>query len=174
MWLAVKTGMNDASVNRTRLLGLFVLLLGVVIVAPKLQSEGEATAKGTCPQEFPQTRMAATLLWKSPDVGYTAGDPSPVEPHHPDDLRLLQTATDADACARIHAAIPDSLKPLGLLAPRFAAFYEVGDRYVVPVEPSISPKEIDAEIRGERKMLDKVGITFVFDRELNVLAAVEN
>lgn len=168
--------MSEPTDNRTRLLGLLVLLLGVVIVVPHLRSqggEGGEPERRSCPQEFPQTRMAATLLWTTPDVGYTETPTTPVESHHPDDLRLLQTATDGDTCARIHAAIPDTLKPLGLLAPRFAAFYELGDLYVVPVEPSISVKEIDAEVRGE-KMIDKTGIVFVFDGEMNVLAAVEN
>lgn len=168
--------MSEPSDNRTRLLGLLVLLLGVVIVAPHLRSAGgeaDEPERRSCPQEFPQTRMAATLLWNTPDVGYAETPSTPVESYHPDDLRLLQTATDGDTCSRIHAAIPDTLKPLGILAPRFAAFYELGELYVVPVQPSVSVKEIDAEVRGER-MIEKVGIVFVFDGELNVLAAVEN
>lgn len=167
--------MSEPSDNRTRLLGLLVLLLGVVIAAPHLRSAGgeDGDEQRSCPQEFPQTRMAASLLWNTPDVGYTETPTTPVASHHPDDLRLLQTTTDGDTCARIHAAIPDTLKPLGLLAPRFAAFYELGDLYVVPVEPSISVKEIDAETRGEA-MIDRAGIVFVLDREMNVLAAVEN
>lgn len=164
--------MNQPGAPRTRLMGIMVLVLGVVIVVPKLRSEKEP-GKGACPQEFSQTRLASTLLWNTPDVGYEVAEPTPLDRYHPEDLRLLQTDTDAEACARIHAAIPDTLKPLGLFAPRFAAFYEIGDLYVVPVEPSISPKEINAAVRGE-KMIDKVGVVFVFDREMNVLAAVEN
>ncbi len=168
--------MSEPSDNRTRLLGLLVLLLGVVIVAPHLRSaggDGDEPEKRSCPQEFPQTRMAATLLWNVPDVGYTETPATPVDSYHPDDLRLLQTATDGDICSRIHAAIPDTLKPLGILAPRLATFYELGELYVVPVEPSISMKQVDAEGRGET-VIDRSGIVFVFDRELDVLAAVEN
>lgn len=165
--------MSEPSDNRTRLLGLLVVLLGVVIAAPHLRSEREEPGRRSCPQEFPQTRMAATLLWNVPDVGYAEPAPTPVDGYHPDDLRLLETDGDGETCGRIHAAIPDTLEPLGILAPRFAAFYQVGDVYVVPVEPALSPKEIDAEARGET-MIDKVGIVFVFDREMNVLAAIEH
>ena len=164
---------RDPGPNRTRLLGLLVLLLGVVIVAPHLRSEAQEPETASCPMEFPQTRMAATLLWNTPSVGYVEPEPTPVEGHHPEDLRLLETATDGEACARIHAAIPDSLKPIGLLAPRFAAFYEIGDLYVVPVEPRISAEEMEAEVRGER-ILDESGVVFVFDREMNVVTTVEN
>lgn len=164
--------MGRSNVHQTRLLGFLVLALGVVIALPKLRSE-EGPPTAACPQEFPQTLMAATLLWNRPDVGYVSPEASPIDAHHPDELRLLQGDADAADCARIGAAIPDTLKPLGLLAPRLAAYYAVGDLYVVPIVPRITPQEIEAEVRGER-MIDKVGITFVFDSEMNVVGAIEN
>lgn len=164
--------MSSANGSRTSVLALVVLAMAAAIALPALKREqGPATA--ACPPEFAQTRMAATLLWSTPDVGFAERPSTPVDGHHPDDLRLLETGSDGEACARIAAVIPDSLKPLGLLAPRFAAYYEVGDLYVVPVVPHVSPQEIDAEVRGER-YLDEVGVTFVYDRDLQLVAAVEN
>lgn len=164
--------MSASNPSRVRPLGMLILALGVGIGFSKLRSE-ESSGAGSCPREFAQTRMAATLLWNTPDVGYVDYGPSPVAGHHPDDLRVLVTETDAETCVRIAAVIPDSLKPLGLFAQRFAAFYELKDLYVAPVVPTVTPEEIAAEMRGER-MLDEVGVTFVLDRDLRVLAAVEN
>lgn len=164
--------MGRSNVRQTRLLGFLVLALGVVIALPKLRSE-EGPPEAPCPQEFPQTRMAATLLWSRPDVGFGATSVSPVDARRPEELRLLAGDTDAAACAAIGAAIPDSLKPLGILAPRYAAFYALGDLYVVPVVPRITPSEIQAEARGER-IVEKVGITFVYDADMNVVGAFPN
>lgn len=156
--------------SRTVFLGLLVLGMIAAIALPAVRRD--RPAGGTCPMEFAQTRMAAILMWNAPEFTLVRAA-SPGGRLHPDDLRLLETETDAEECAGIAAAIPDSLKPLGPMAPFQAAFYELDGLYVASVVPHLSPKEIDAAHRGE-SLEHKTGVTFVFDREMRVVATAEN
>jgi hypothetical protein len=139
--------------------------LGVVVVLV-CRAEPEANA---CPKEFPQTRLAATLLWSGQGHAW----PLPGSTASPEDLALLEDPADSELCSRLAAALPDTLPIGGLGAPYFTAFYELGDAYVVPIVPRVTPAEIDAEARGET-ILWKEGVTLVFDRDLEILLTAPN
>lgn len=156
--------------TRTVFLGLMVLGMIAAIALPAVRRD--RPDRGACPIEFAQTRMAAILLWNAPEFTLVRAA-SPTGRLHPDDLRLLETETDGEACAGIAAAVPDSLKPLGPMAPFHAAFYEIDGLYVAPVVPHLSPEEIDAAHRGE-SLEHRTGVTFVLDREMRVVATAEN
>lgn len=154
----------------TALLGALVAATVAAIAWPTLRPG--ARSEIPCPPEIGlDTRLAATLLWEAPENPLLAAA-SPARGLLPEDLRLLAEA-DFAACGRILAAIPDSLQPLGLYAPFHAAFYEVGGLYVAPVLPRVTPGEMSAEV-FEGKRIDKKGVTFVFDPEFRLLAALEN
>ena len=98
---------------------------------------------------------------------------SPGSAASPEDLVLLEDPADSELCRRLAAAIPDTLAVGGPGAPFFTAFYEVGNVYVTPIVPRVTPAEMDAEARGET-ILWKEGVTLVFDRDLETLLATPN
>jgi hypothetical protein len=153
--------------ERRGLAGALVLAsaaLAVVVFACRA-----GPAANACPREFPQTRLAATLLWSGQGHAW----PPPGSAASPEDLVLLEDPADSELCRRLAAALPDTLAVGGPGAPFFTAFYEVGNVYVTPIVPRVTPAEMDAEARGET-ILWKEGVTLVFDRDLETLLATSN
>jgi hypothetical protein len=145
---------------------LVAIALVVIIVLARRARPGEGD---NCPRELGQTRLAATLLWSQPSHDW----PPPGSAASPEDLKRLEDPDDSETCARLSAAIPDSLAVGGVGAPFFTAYYRVADAYVVPVVPRVTRAEIEAEERGET-ILWKVGVTLVIDRNFELLLAVPN
>lgn len=140
--------------------------LAVVVVLALVARRDPSAA---CPREFPQTRLAATLLWS----GQSHGWPPPGSAASPEDLELLADPDDSGTCARLAALLPDTLAIGGPGAPFFTAYYRVPGAYVVPVVPRVSRSEIEAEARGETTLW-KEGITFVFDGRFEPLLLIPN
>ncbi|HUP20054.1 MAG TPA: hypothetical protein VM778_08890 [Gemmatimonadota bacterium] len=158
--------------RRSILLGVLAATMLAAVALPVLRRE-PAPETARCPAAVGgDTHLAAVLLWNSPEFPLLASAASDGAPH-PEDLRPLEGEADAEACGRILAAIPDSLQPLGILAPFHAAFYQAGGLYVAPVLPRVTQAEIEAESRGEW-VEHKTGLTFVFGPDLELLAAIEN
>ena len=147
---------------RNLLLGSIALLVVVVLARAARRDESEA-----CPREFPQTRMAATLLWSQ----QTHAWPPPGSAATPEELALLVDPEDSETCARLAALVPDTLAVGGSVAPFFTAFYRVGGAYVVPIVPRVTRAEIEAEARGET-IHWKEGLTLVFDGDFQPLLQI--
>ena len=124
---------------------------------------------GSCPREFPQTRLAATLLWSQQAHPW----PPPVSEATPGDLAPLVDPDDSEVCARLAALVPDTLAVGGPGAPFFTAFYQVPGAYVVPIVPRVSQAEIEADARGETIQW-KEGVTLVFDAHFQPLFQTAN
>jgi hypothetical protein len=142
-----------------------IALAVVVVLARAARRDGP----GSCPRDFPQTRLAATLLWSQQAHSW----PPPVSTATPGDLAPLVDPADTEVCARLAALMPDTLRVGGPGAPFFTAFYQVPGAYVVPIVPRVSRAEIEAEARGET-ILWKEGVTLVFDAHFRPLFQVAN
>ncbi len=140
--------------------------LAVVVVLARAARRDPSAA---CPREFPQTRMAATLLWGQQGHAW----PPPGSAARPEDLLLLADPADSETCARLAALLPDTLAVGGPGAPFFTAFYRLPGAYVVPVVPRVTPAEIEAEARGET-ILWKEGVTLVFDGDFEAVLQIPN
>jgi hypothetical protein len=147
---------------------LLIAAVGVAVVVV-LARGARRDPSAACPREFPQTRMAATLLWSQQGHAW----PPPGSAAMPEDLALLVDPDDSETCARLAALIPDTLAVGGLGRPFFTAFYRLPGAYVVPVVPRVTGSEIEAEVRGET-ILWKEGITLVFDGDFRPLLQVPN
>src|SRR5688572_19482483 len=150
------------------LLVLFLVVAGSAIVGLALR--GSSGDSATCPRTFPPTDLTAMLLLEN--TSGLAGLSSEVTSVDPRSLRPLANPGDAEACRRLRALLPDTLK-VGLLAPHTTAFYRAGDLYVVPVVPNIKPSEMEAMERGEF-VAERRGTTHVYDAEFTLLASYDN
>lgn len=142
------------------------IALVVVVVLARAARRDPADA---CPREFPQTRLAATLLWDGRGPAW----PPPGTTLSPEDLTLLVDPADSELCARLADLLPDTLAVGGVGAPFFTAYYRAGDAWVVPIVPRVSSAEIEAEARGETTLW-KEGVTLVFDARFRPLFHVPN
>jgi hypothetical protein len=152
------------AVVRNLVLGSIALLVVVVLARAGRRDESDA-----CPREFPQTRLAATLLLGQPGQIRLPSGGAPT----PEDVALLVDPEDSGTCARLAALVPDSLAIGGPAAPFFTPFYRVGGAFVVPIVPRVSRAEIEAEARGET-ILWKEGLTLVFDGDFQPLFQLPN
>jgi hypothetical protein len=147
---------------------LLIVVVGSAIVGLVLR--GSTGDSASCPRTFPPTDMTAMLLLE--DTSGLTGLSSEVTNVDPRSLRPLTNPGDAEACRRLRALLPDTLK-VGLLAPHTTAFYRAGDLYVVPVVPNIKPSEVAAMERGEF-VAEHRGTTHVYDAEFTLLASYDN
>jgi hypothetical protein len=155
---------DRAALVRNLLIASIALVVIVVLARRARLGDGN-----DCPRELGQTRLAATLLWSQPGHAW----PPPGSTASPENLALLEDPGDSETCARLSAAIPDTLAVGGVGAPFFTAFYRVADAYVVPVVPRVTRAEIESEERGET-ILWKEGVTLVFSRDYALLFTAPN
>lgn len=161
--------------NRTvyGLLAALVLLVAGGLVASSMLNRAERSVP-TCLRPYASTYGAALSLWTASHLAV----PAEVDHLHPSDLRDMVDETDAEACGRLRAALPDSLRIGGLHAPWLAAFYQAGDRYVVSVLPRVDPEEIRREEEAiQRGVMPQTelapALVFVFDSTGTRLAVYE-
>lgn len=151
--------------NRTvyGLLAALGLLVAGGLLASSMMKRAERSIP-TCPRPYASTYGAALSLWTAPHLAA----PDEIAHLHPSDLRAMEDETDAETCGRLRAALPDSLKVGGLNPPWLAAFYQTGDRYVVPIVPHVDPEEIRREEEAIRRGMipsseESPALVFVFD-----------
>lgn len=146
----------------------FLVVLGLVVLVGALSSRFLGRSKGEgCPRATPQTELTVLALWDH--AGGLTGPAPELEGALPGQHRALVDPDDSGMCQRIRALLPDTLK-VGVLAPHSTAFYQVGDVYVVPVIPNLTPSEIESMERGD-PFAGRNGTTYVYDADLELLNA---
>ena len=146
--------------------GLLVVVAGGALVSVVFRGSDE----NACPRTYPSTEVTAMLLWDQ--TGGLMGAAPEVMNENPADLRALADPEDTDACRRLRALLPDTLRA-GPLAANSVAFYRVGEIFIVPVVPNPTRSEIAAMERGEFTVT-RSGTTFVVDADFTLLATYPN